>query len=142
MAIRPDPISPLASYAMRCRVLEFSSIVSPTGEGAIGREVAMKRLISAVCFLSAFGIGAAWAQPFTPNDAGVTMGHWHLNSANAEANKKIFVAMGGTDTSIGPSQRVTFPGVIVIMNLGAPGPAPTAGSRGSVVNHVDRKSTR
>src|SRR6516162_829212 len=113
-----------ASDAWRRRVLEFSLIVSPMGEGAIGREVAMKRLISAVCFLSALGMGAASAQPFTPNDAGITMGHWHLNSANAEANKKIFVAMGGTDTSIGPSQRVTFPGVIVIMNLGAPGPAP------------------
>jgi catechol 2,3-dioxygenase-like lactoylglutathione lyase family enzyme/predicted enzyme related to lactoylglutathione lyase len=96
----------------------------------------MKRLISAVCLMSALAVGTAWAQPFAPNDAGITMGHWHLNSANAEANKKIFVAMGGTDTSAGPSQRVTFPGVIVIMNLGAPGPAPTAGSRGSVTNHV------
>ena len=29
------------------------------------------------------------------NDAGVTMGHWHLNSRDIEANKKIFVALGG-----------------------------------------------
>jgi len=26
---------------------------------------------------------------------GVTMGHWHLNSVDVEANKKIFAAMGG-----------------------------------------------
>ena len=35
------------------------------------------------------------AQPMPFNDAGVTMGHWHLNSRDVEANKKIFVAMGG-----------------------------------------------
>ena len=96
----------------------------------------MKRLISALWLLSSLTAGTAWAQPYAPNDMGVTMGHWHLNSRDVAVNKKIFVGMGGTDTSIGPSQRVTFPGVIVILNPGAAGPPATGGSVGSVVNHV------
>src|SRR6476620_10640978 len=51
------------------------------------REATMKRLISALWLVSNLAIGTAWAQPYAPNDMGVTMGHWHLNSADVEANK-------------------------------------------------------
>ena len=96
----------------------------------------MKRLISAIWLMSNLAAGAAWAQPYTPKQAGVTMGHWHLNSRDVEANKKIFVGMGGTASEAGGLQRVTFPGVVVILNLPA-GAAPPAGpTDGSVVNHV------
>ena len=30
-----------------------------------------------------------------PNEAGVTMGHWHMNSKDTEVNKKFFLALGG-----------------------------------------------
>ena len=96
----------------------------------------MKRLISALWLVSSLTAGTAWAQPYAPNEAGVTMGHWHLNSRDVEVNKKIFVGMGGVASSDGPRQRVTFPGVVVNLNLGAAGPPATEGSRGSVVNHV------
>jgi catechol 2,3-dioxygenase-like lactoylglutathione lyase family enzyme len=97
----------------------------------------MTKLLPALCFVSALAVGGAWAQPYTPNQAGVTMGHWHLNSKNVEANKKIFIGMGGVDSSDGPRARVMFPGVMVNLNLGAAdAPPPTAGSVGSVVNHV------
>lgn len=96
----------------------------------------MKRIISALWLVSSLTVGTAWAQPYAPNEAGVTMGHWHLNSRDVEANKKIFVGMGGVASSDGPRQRVTFPGVVVNLNLGAASPPPTAGSVGSVVNHV------
>ena len=59
----------------------------------------MKQLISALCLVSSLAAGTALAQPYTPNEAGVTMGHWHLNSRDVAANKKIFVGMGGVDTS-------------------------------------------
>jgi catechol 2,3-dioxygenase-like lactoylglutathione lyase family enzyme len=95
----------------------------------------MKGLI-AVALISILTAGAAWAQPYAPNGAGVTMGHWHLNSRDIEANKKIFLAMGGTEGAPGPLQRVIFPGVMVILNLGAGAPPATAGTAGSVVNHV------
>ena len=64
----------------------------------------MKRLISALWLVSSLAAGTAWAQPYAPNDAGVTMGHWHVNSRNIEANKKIFVGMGGTASEAGPLQ--------------------------------------
>ncbi|MEA2990699.1 MAG: hypothetical protein QOG83_3410, partial [Alphaproteobacteria bacterium] len=72
---------------------------------------------------------------FTPNAAGITMGHWHLNSANIETNKKILVGMGGTASEAGGLHRVTFPGVVVILNIRDPKPS-TGGTIGSVVNHV------
>ena len=96
----------------------------------------MKRLISALWLVSNLAIGTAWAQPYAPNDMGVTMGHWHLNSADVEANKKIFVGMGGTHIKAGVFDIVRFPGVIVMLNLRDAKSPPSAGTDGSVVNHV------
>jgi len=96
----------------------------------------MKRLICALGFMSFLAAGTAWAQPYAPNEAGVTMGHWHLNSRDVEANKKIFLGMGGTAGDAGPLQRVTFPGVVVILNQAAGAAPANGGTVGSVVNHV------
>ena len=96
----------------------------------------MKRLISALWLVSNLAIGTAWAQPYAPNDMGVTMGHWHLNSADVEANKKIFVGMGGTHIKAGVFDIVRFPGVVVMLNLRDAKSPPSAGTDGSVVNHV------
>jgi len=94
----------------------------------------MKLLISTLCLVSLAATTAS-AQPFKPNEAGVTMGHWHLNSANIETNKKIFVGMGGTASEAGGLHRVTFPGVVIILNVREPAPS-KGGTIGSVVNHV------
>lgn len=96
----------------------------------------MKKLICALWLMSGLAAGTAGAQPYAPNQAGVTMGHWHLNSRDVEANKKIFLAMGGTAGEPGALQRVIFPGVVVILNQQAGAPPPTGGTVGSVVNHV------
>src|SRR2546430_10726584 len=97
---------------------------------------AMTRLIAALSLMLSLVAGTAWAQAFPPNAAGVTMGHWHLNSRDIEANKKIFVAMGGTEIKGGNFQVVRFPGVLVYLHL-AQGAQPAAGGTvGSVVNHV------
>jgi len=92
--------------------------------------------------LCAFALAAgtapqsAFAQAYPPNEMGVTMGHWHLNSRDIEATKKILVAMGGTAMKAGNFQVVKFPGVYVFLHLG-PGAAPaTGGTVGTVVNHV------
>jgi hypothetical protein len=86
--------------------------------------------------MSNLAAGGAWAQPYTPNEMGVTMGHWHLNSHDVEANKKIFVGMGGTAIKAGDFDVVRFPGVVVMLHL-RPGAAPsTGGTDGTVVNHV------
>lgn len=96
----------------------------------------MRRLFCAAWFVAALAGGAAWAQPYAPNEAGVTNGHWHLNSRDIEANKKIFLAMGGVEGPPGALQRVIFPGVVINLNQAAGAPPPTAGTVGSVVNHV------
>ena len=77
------------------------------------------------------GTAAAQQAPF--NDAGVTMGHWHLMSKDVEANKKIFVAMGG---KLQPDANpvVTFPGLRINLVLGTE--KGDGGTVGSVVNHV------
>jgi len=96
----------------------------------------MTRLMVALCLVLGLAAATARAQTLPPNEAGVTMGHWHLNSRDVEANKKIFVAMGGTPVKAGPLEAVRFPGVVVILQLpGTPAPA-TGGTVGSVVNHV------
>ncbi len=92
----------------------------------------MRKHFVALLVASALTAGIAVAQPAAFNAAGVTMGHLHLASKDVEANKKIFVGMGGKLLSTG---QVMFPGVYV--NLSArSGKAGDGGSQGSVVNHV------
>src|SRR5262245_752674 len=95
----------------------------------------MTRLMGALCLAASLVAGPALAQPLAPNEAGVTMGHWHLNSRDIEANKKIFVGMGGVASEANCLHRVTFPGVVIILNVRNPAPS-TGGTIGSVVNHV------
>ncbi len=61
------------------------------------------------------------------------MGHWHIASGEVEANKNLFVAMGGTPNTTG-NPSVQFPGHRVNLRLGN-GPG-SGGTVGSVVNHV------
>src|ERR1700692_749438 len=98
----------------------------------------MKAFITALWLASTLAAGAAVAQAMPPNDAGVTMGHLHLNSADVEANKEIFVGMGGTAIKMegAPLEYVRFPGVIVILNLPAGAPPSSGPTEGSVINHV------
>jgi catechol 2,3-dioxygenase-like lactoylglutathione lyase family enzyme len=81
-------------------------------------------------------VGAALAQPVPPNSLGVTSGHWHLNSKDVEANKKIFVALGGNYKKNGNFDIVIFPGVVVFLNQGPGTPPANGGTVGTVVNHV------
>src|SRR5216117_3573465 len=96
----------------------------------------MKRAILSLIVILSLSAGTAWAQAFPPNEAGVTMGHWHLNSRDVEANKKIFLAMGGTEVKGGNFQVVRFPGVVVYLHLAQGAAPPAGGTVGTVVNHV------
>jgi catechol 2,3-dioxygenase-like lactoylglutathione lyase family enzyme len=95
----------------------------------------LKKLVSVLFMISVLLPAMGWTQAFPPNEAGVTMGHWHLNTRDIAANKKIFVAMGGTAIKAGDFEVVKFPGVAVYLHLNQQ-PPPTAGTVGSVVNHV------
>jgi catechol 2,3-dioxygenase-like lactoylglutathione lyase family enzyme len=75
-------------------------------------------------------------ETFPRDGAGVTMGHWHLNSRDLAATRRILVTMGGTPHKTGDFEVVRFPGVIVFLNV-APGAEPPAGGTvGSVIDHV------
>src|SRR2546421_9557973 len=78
--------------------------------------------------------GTAAAQPAPFNQIGVTMGHWHIVSKDVEANKKLFLAMGGKLFMPGGNPLIMFPGVYINLNL--QDEKGTGGTQGSVVNHV------
>jgi catechol 2,3-dioxygenase-like lactoylglutathione lyase family enzyme len=95
----------------------------------------MKATVFAVLTLaSTLAAGSAAAQPAPFNEIGVTMGHWHLISKDAEANKKIFLGMGGTLFMPGGQPLMMFPGVYINLTLGTE--KGEGGTQGSVVNHV------
>src|SRR5438552_15822826 len=62
------------------------------------------------------------------------MGHWHLASKDVEANKKLFVAMGGKLFNPGGQPLIMFPGLYISLVLGTE--KGEGGTVGSVVNHV------
>src|SRR5262245_37708190 len=109
----------------------------PARKDAFTWEDAMKTgLFAALLLAPALAAAPASAQPLPFNDAGVTNGHWHLNSKDVAANEKIFVGMGGKAFQAGGRHRVLFPGVMIILDAAPGTPPPTGGSQGSVVNHV------
>jgi catechol 2,3-dioxygenase-like lactoylglutathione lyase family enzyme len=62
------------------------------------------------------------------------MGHWHIASKDVEANKKLFLAMGGKLYMAGGNPLIMFPGIYINLVLGTEkGNGETVGS---VVNHV------
>ena len=81
-----------------------------------------------------FAAGTAAAQPAPFNATGVTMGHWHIASKDVEANKKIFLAMGGKLFMPGGNPLIMFPGLYINLNLG--NETGEGGTEGSVINHV------
>ena len=88
----------------------------------------------ALSLASALTTGTAAAQPAPFNDTGVTMGHWHIVSKDLEANKKLFLAMGGKLFMPGGNPLIMFPGLYINLNLGTE--KGDGGTQGSVVNHV------
>jgi catechol 2,3-dioxygenase-like lactoylglutathione lyase family enzyme len=88
----------------------------------------------ALSLASALTAGTAAAQPAPFNEIGVTMGHWHLVSKHLEANKKLFLIMGGRLFMPGGTPLIMFPGLYINLNLGTE--KGDGGTEGSVVNHV------
>jgi len=88
----------------------------------------------ALLLASALTAGTAAAQPAPFNETGVTMGHWHIASKDLEANKKLFLAMGGKLFMPGGNPLIMFPGLYINLNLGTE--KGDGATQGSVVNHV------
>jgi catechol 2,3-dioxygenase-like lactoylglutathione lyase family enzyme len=93
-----------------------------------------RSVLVALLFALTLTAGTALAQPAPFNEIGVTMGHWHIVSKDVEANKKLFLAMGGKLFTPGGNPLIMFPGVYINLNLGTE--KGEGGTQGSVVNHV------
>jgi len=93
-----------------------------------------RRTVMAFLVTWAATAATAVAQPAPFNETGVTMGHWHIVSKDVEANKKLFLAMGGKLFMVNGNPLVMFPGVYV--NLTLNDEKGNGSTEGSVVNHV------
>ena len=78
------------------------------------------------------GLVVVSAQVPSPNQAGVAMGHLHYKVRDVDANKRFWVALGGTPIKVGTTEVVRFPDVMVFLTPGES----SGGSEGAVVNHV------
>ena len=75
-------------------------------------------MCSSLCsFVLTLTAGTAAAQPAPFNEIGLTMGHWHIISKDVEANKKLFLAMGGKLYMPGGNPLIMFPGLYINLNL-------------------------
>ena len=92
------------------------------------------KLMVVLSLATALTAGSAAAQPAPYNDIGVTMGHWHIVSADVEANTDLFLAMGGKLYMPGGAPVMMFPGLYINLKLGTE--TGDGGTQGSVVNHV------
>jgi catechol 2,3-dioxygenase-like lactoylglutathione lyase family enzyme len=74
----------------------------------------------------------AGAQLAPANKEGVSMGHLHYQVRDVEANKRFWVALGGTPATYRDMVVVKFPDVLVFLTQGES----NGGTEGSIVNHV------
>jgi catechol 2,3-dioxygenase-like lactoylglutathione lyase family enzyme len=95
----------------------------------------MNKLLVTAALCTAFWISGA-AQLLPPNQAGMTMGHIHLNVRDVEASKKFWVEqIGATPVRLGTAEAVKMPGTLVVFRR----QEPTGLMDGSVINHFGIK---
>ncbi len=101
----------------------------------------MKHLLYVAALVGLTQANVAWAQLASPNEAGVAMGHLHLNVRDVQAEKKLWIELGGVPayqlSANANREVVKFPGVLVA--IAKQREEPTGGSVGSVVDHVGFK---
>lgn len=92
------------------------------------------RILFALPLIGLLFVATTHAQPAPYNDLGVTMGHWHVVSKDVEANKSLFLGIGGELYMPGGNPVMRFPGLYINLTLGME--EGEGGTQGSVVNHV------
>jgi catechol 2,3-dioxygenase-like lactoylglutathione lyase family enzyme len=89
----------------------------------------MKRILFLTLILTASLLPA---QVAPPNEAGVSMGHLHLNVRDVEAAKRFWILLGAKPVKFGESTIMQIPGNLVFLRKAEP----TGGSVGTVINHA------
>jgi len=111
----------------------------PIGEaylfcGTLRKFDIMKLLPGGLLFL-ALSVSAT-AQLASPGASGVSIGHLHLHSKDPAAQARFWTELMGAQTAkLGPMDAYKLPGVIVLVQKADP----SAGTDGSVINHVGLK---
>lgn len=72
------------------------------------------------------------AQLFASKDAEVAMGHYHFNTADIAAQKKFWLALGGSTALFHKTEIVQFPNALLFFEKAKA----SGGTRGSSVNHI------
>jgi catechol 2,3-dioxygenase-like lactoylglutathione lyase family enzyme len=98
-------------------------------EKAVARALAASLLVSIASCAAPHG---ALAQLSAPNAAGIAMGHLHFVVHDVAATKAFWQKLGGTPVTLGATEGVKFPDVIVLLRQGEA----SGSSEGAVVNHV------
>src|SRR5437879_654788 len=108
----------------------------PAAFAIVCRNMSSTKSVFLLPTLALFAAGAP-AQVVPPNFAGVSMGHLHLNSADPEAQRKVWVEiLGARPAKLGPADVYAMPGVLIMVTKKPQPPEPT---EGSVINHVGVK---
>ena len=95
----------------------------------------MKQLVVAVVFCLTL-LRPAGAQLAPPNDAGMRIGHVHLNVRSVEAHKKFWVEqVGAKPVRIGAVEGVQIPGLLILFRQ----QEPSGTVAGSVIDHLGLK---
>ena len=92
----------------------------------------MKRLFPVLSLVALWPAAVSWAQLRPPNEAGVTLGHFHTVVSDVAATKRFWISLGAKSVTIDGTEVMKFPGVFIFLTRGAP----SGGSYGSVVNHI------
>jgi catechol 2,3-dioxygenase-like lactoylglutathione lyase family enzyme len=86
--------------------------------------------------LALFAAAPAHAQLAPPNAAGVSYGHVHLNVADIELHKKLWVDhFGGVVVQKGPLTAIKLPNMLIALTKAVP----TGPSQGTVIDHFGFK---
>jgi catechol 2,3-dioxygenase-like lactoylglutathione lyase family enzyme len=98
----------------------------------------LRGLVTILSLVGLFQATISRAQLASPNEMGVAMGHLHLNVRDVQAEKKLWIALGGVPanqlSANANREVVKFPGVLIA--IAKQREEPTGGSVGSVVDHV------
>ena len=93
-------------------------------------------LTAAIVVVLALPALPAQAQLATPNDNGITYGHVHLNVADIEVHKKLWVDwFGGVVVQKGPLTAIRLPNFLIALTEREP----TGPMQGSVLDHFGFK---
>ena len=92
----------------------------------------MKRFLAVALLVSGLSI-PAHAQLIAAREAPIAMGHMHLNVSDVEEHKRFWVdVLGGEPAKLGNIEYIKYPNTQIFLRE----QKPTAGTKGSAVNHI------